>query len=74
MRTEQDILKDFGKLGWSVSRNNNEELVLHNLDETLIKINKIYKWYKCKITIMFRIIAIQEHKLLNELFTIWGWI
>ena len=77
MRTEQDVLKDFEKLGYVVLRNDWEKLVLYKYD-TVIKIDKIEKWYKKCLAYSngpSKVIIIEEHKLLNELFKIWGeWI
>lgn len=67
-RTEADILKDFEKLGWKVYTNNNEFLYLELEGYGLIQIDKIDKSYKVTFAI-----TIQEHKLLNELFEVWGW-
>ena len=82
MRTEQEILKDFEKLGYEVVCNSDRELVLeeeyyHNHFKR-IHIKKQFRLY-AKLQHLFNIdepvnFDIQEHKLLNELFIIWGWI
>lgn len=75
-RTEQEILKDFEALGYVVARNDWEKLVLNKFDE-VIKIDKIDKWYKKFLAYsggISEIITMQEHKLLNELFEVWGWL
>lgn len=71
MRTEQDVLNDFEKLGWYVARNDEDDFTLR-LKENLtcaIWIDKLTKEYS-----MSCCLDMQEHKLLNELFQIWGWI
>lgn len=75
-RTEQEILKDFEALGYVVARNDWEKLVLNKFDK-IIKIDKIDKWYKKFLAYsggISEIITMQEHKLLNELFEVWGWL
>ena len=71
MRTEQDVLMDFEKLGWECTINNEDKLTLRWSDSypCTIWFNKDTKNYSTNT-----LIDIQEHKLLNELFTIWGWI
>lgn len=71
MRTEQDVLNDFEKLGWECTRNDEVRLTLRFSDSypCSIWIDKNEKCYSSNTCI-----DIQEHKLLNELFTIWGWI
>lgn len=79
-RTEQEVLKDFEKLGYKVNRNTNFTIVLENNNEIELVISKVNHWYTCKITnsISSRkealYIDMEEHKLLTELFTIWGWL
>ena len=68
-RTEQEILKDFEALGWKVYTNNNEILCLNLEGYGFIAIDKIDKSYR-----ITRNITMQEHKLLNELFSLWSWI
>ena len=71
MRTEQDVLKDFEKLGWECTRNDEDDFTLRlkGNPTCAIWIDKLTKEYS-----MSCCIDIQEHKLLNELFTIWEWI
>ena len=50
--------------------------ILYKYD-TVIKIDKIEKWYKKCLAYSngpSKVIIIEEHKLFNELFQIWGWI
>lgn len=77
-RTEQEVLKDFEKLGYEVFCNNDLKLRLEKNNKT-ITISKLTRWYSCKnydylgkeITVH---IDMQEHKLLTDLFKIWGWL
>lgn len=70
MRTEQDVLKDFEKLGYKLLYNNSFCLVFERNNLYTLSISKQYKeyWTDGEISI-----NMQEHKLLNELFQIWGW-
>lgn len=81
MRTEQDVLNDFEKLGYKVVCNSENELVLEErfsywVDRLhIIKTIKKYakkQWFSNKESFV-QGVDIQEHKLLNELFQIWGW-
>lgn len=88
MRNEQEVLNDFEELGYRIenrtkfNRNENAFSLLKDFkypedDEPLIKeieINKSIKSYKCFETFYYTPLEItmQEHKLLTELFTIWG--
>ena len=69
MRTEQDVLNDFEKLGWKILINNKEEITLRYGWVGKLFISRCFKYYQFECSI-----NIQEHKLLNELFIIWGWI
>ena len=80
MRTEQDVLKDFEK-DYAIIKNDEYRLILINEFEQIIEIDKYCKRYQCyyytEYTQQFELstyVGIKEHKLLNELFTIWGWI
>lgn len=70
-RTETDILKDFEKLGWIVSRNDEDDFTLRlkGNPTCAIWIDKLTKEYS-----MSCCLDMQEHKLLNELFEVWGWL
>ena len=70
-RTEADILKDFEKLGWIVSRNDEDDFALRlkGNPTCAIWIDKLTKEYS-----MSCCLDMQEHKLLNELFEVWQWI
>ena len=69
-RTEQEILDDFEELGWFISIKTNREIILRRNPEkyTAIWIDKLVKEYLSNAYL-----SIQEHKLLNELFEVWGW-
>lgn len=71
MRTEQDVLNDFEKLGWKVTENDDEDLTLRysKIPSLAIWVDKNKKCYSSNTCI-----DIQEHKILNELFYIWNWI
>ena len=86
IRTEEEILKDFEKLGWIVV-DNNVDLVLKRLEKEMfieiypycyIHINKEKQTYSV-IDIHnganYRYeLSMKEHKLLHELFICWGWL
>ena len=75
MRTEEEVLNDFEKLGYEVKENTNIELVLGTkfFFIKFKKLSKVYHTYyedgKLSSTI-----NMQEHKLLTELFQIWNWL
>ena len=66
-RTEQDVLKDFEKVGYRATKSNTR-LKLRN------KKSCISIMFETKTINCYKPITIQEHKLLNELFTIWRWL
>lgn len=78
MRTEKEVLKDFEELGYEVVCNDNLRIKLENNGD-ILTISKVGRWYYYKgydylnkeMTVR---IYMKEHKLLNELFTIWGWL
>ena len=75
-RTEQEVLNDFEKLGWSVIKETNGCLKFRKFD-TILSISKLSQWYSCSIPSSGSLsvpIDMQEHKLLTELFNIWGWL
>lgn len=85
MRTEQDVLKDFESLGYEVVCNSDRELILEQeLKSNYTIINRIHiekqlQAYS-KSQFAYRVgtsplwVFMQEHKLINELFNIWGWL
>ena len=76
-KTEQDILDEFEILGYKVEVNDEKELVLSHSNFYQLKVNKQAQGYLAvnrfnnRNGIMF---DLAEHKLLNELFIIWGWL
>jgi hypothetical protein len=86
-RTEADILKDFEKLGWKVADDytnltlkkkitcNDEKFMWSWICYISIdKENKTYRVFKNgHFSTDSYEINMQEHKLLNELFEVWGW-
>ena len=79
MRTEQEILKDFEKLGWHKSKyTSRAQLILEfHDDETTcfnLEIDKYFKAYRLFANTPFRsmLLPLAEDKLLHELFERWG--
>lgn len=70
MTLEEEILKDFGKLGYEVVTNNNSVIVLFNLKKDI----RIFIYKKSKRVSFQDRMTLSEHKLLNELFQIWNWL
>lgn len=80
-RKEEEILKDFENLGYSFQKIKIGEVDTLQIekDNNLIYIYKNVKRYRLVAfnksgTATPDVIGIQEHKLLNELFAIWGWL
>lgn len=67
-RTEQEILNDFENLGWEVTQNDDSCMIICFNNFARIVILKCAKRYSIN-----NLCNMQEHKLLNELFAIWGW-
>lgn len=91
MRTENEVIKDFEKLGYCIEKNRkkftdseNSIVLMKDFkyledDEKLTKeiwICLKSKTYQCCETFYYTPLEItmQEHRLLTELFTIWGWL
>lgn len=76
MRTEEQVIKDFEKIGYKLTQVNEYLIKLQKeWDEILIDFkNKTY--LKSYGTFDFDSVSItvEEHKLLHELFKCWGWI
>ena len=68
MRTEQEILKDFEKLGYEINFNDEEFLYLKDKHCEYIIINKKLQKYGLS---EFAELTRKEHKLLDEFFEIW---
>lgn len=88
MRTEQEILKDFEKLGWNVASGyidftfkkieKEQEMFGDIYHHCYININKEKQNYSAIDLHSFNTfryeLSMQEHKLLHELFICYGWI
>lgn len=87
MRTEKEVLNDFEKLGWKL-QGYYTKFLLHKRKITqcedgeithdcYITIDKEKQTYDAEDNYYFRPhpyrLNMQEHKLLTDLFTIWGW-
>ena len=76
MRTEQEILNDFKKLGFDVILNSDYFIYFRRFD-CIMRFDKQTKVYACcmhnanDLTIS---IEFEYYKLLHELFECWGWI
>ena len=68
-RTEQEILNDFEKLGWKVTQNDDSCMIICFNGFARIVILKCAKQYSIN-----NLCNMQEHKLLNELFEVYGWL
>lgn len=90
-RTENEIFKDFEKLGYRIEKNKtkfadseNSIILLKDYIEPFDKekltkeicINLKSKTYECYESFYYcpQHIPMHEHKLLNELFELWGWL
>ena len=73
---EAEMLHRFeAELHYSVTKNDDDELVLHHYEGWAMIINKEYKSYKVCYEIDNALyIGLDEHLLLHELFKLWGWI
>ena len=71
MRTEEEVLKDFRNLELKIHKHSEGILSLENTKELkhiiIYKKERVYKVFYTPMTL-------EEHKLLNELFSIWGWL
>ena len=70
MRTEEEVLKDFRKLGYQVVTNNNSIIGLYNKERE----TRIFIYKKSKRVSFHDRMTLSEHKLLHELFQIWNWL
>lgn len=77
MRTEEEVIKDFEELGYEIRENKKSNilefwLIEDDYEDTLVfEIDKDFKTYN---TLQGMYVEMKEHKLLNELFSIWGWL
>ena len=70
MRTEEEVLQDFEKLGYKVEQNSSAVCLL-TMNDFHIDISKSGKNYSFSA---WSYLTMQEHKLLTELFQIWNWL
>lgn len=71
MKTEEEILKDFKKLGYEV-KESSDGLCLFKIGGYKIDIRKNARKYYAIMGTGY--MSMQEHKLLYELFKCWEWI
>ena len=79
MRTEKEVLKDFKKLNFTLLTIIEGKLVLAHFKRNEFYSDKFYSIYKKDKnykawTSDSAYFTMQEHQLLHELFTIWGWL
>lgn len=75
LRAEEEVLKDFEKLGYDIIENNDWFIKLNN-NGNILRISRcsiLYRYYREDSELALPI-KIKEHKLLNELYSIWGWL
>ena len=77
MKNEEEVLQKFRQYGGIINAND-ERVLMIIIDNRCIEIDKQCKCYYCYDVFKSRpvstFIKMNEHKLLNELFTIWGWL
>ena len=80
-RTETEILKGFEKLGYQIVVTNEKELSIGFqtvngwFGINIYKYAKSYEVYEIINATRYSVsLGMQEHKLLNELFSVWGWL
>lgn len=75
MRTEKQVLKGFRKLGYKITLNDEDFIILES-DTFSIKILKYFECYECyhTKTHLSSVINSREHKLIHELIKLWRWI
>lgn len=75
MRTEKEVLKDFEELGYKVIEKEWFLELINNDSNATIDVDFEDKEYWKENSHCYSMrFTMQEHKLLNELFTIWGWL
>ena len=83
MRTEEQVFKNFEKLGYKIKYNTDSRLYMRKDNGITISIWKLdnsqtieqgYRKYDYEEDYLALMVNVEEHKLLNELFTIWGWL
>ena len=75
MRTEKQVLRDFKDMGYKITFDDEDEIYLE-YDLTMIEISKVFKCYRSYYTLnkVSVFVSVEVHKLLHELFKIWGWL
>lgn len=80
MRTEEDILQDFTKLGYTNIYVNKPYYIEMEKDQRYLTISmeeedkSIAKYYDQGCEFPVEEITLEEFKLLHELFKCWGWL
>lgn len=74
MRTEQEILNDFKKLGWEVAKSPVMYSLIKQTKRIYIHIDTNEYTISGSQAQVFNVLNMQEHKLLHELFICWGWL
>lgn len=79
MRTEEQVLKDFEKLGYYITIKKegflyNGVILDNKYSDEKINISFDLKAYYKESNIFGCSVHMQEHKLLTELFQIWNWL
>ena len=71
--TEQQILKKFEELGYRYDKCMDGCQFINDTTKEVIAIDK-KRYAKCDMSANWTsFITLQEHQLLHELFTVWGW-
>ena len=71
-RNEQDILAEFEKLGYEVIVEK-DHIRMSGYEDVCIYVDLENKSYSKNKYLQAEDITLQEHKLLSELFEVWGW-
>ena len=76
MRTEEQVIKDFEKIGYKLTQVNEYLIKLQKEWDGILIDFKNKTYLKSYGTFDFDSVSItvEEHKLLHELFKCWGWI
>ena len=79
MRTEEEILKDFEKLGYTEIYVNKPYFIEMEKDQVRLIVNmaedkSVDKFYENGLEDRAESITLEELKLLYELFKLWGWL
>lgn len=80
MRTEEQVLKDFEKLGYKETYCDDEYYEIEkkiSKNSKYIAIDTKFKTFGCYVRVGEKelpySLELEEHKLLHELFELWGW-